>query len=783
MRSSFSRLPPYFIENIGQYPSDARFVARRSGGVVAFTDRGLSFAATKLVKDGMRRWALAAFDFGNTGEPTGRTAPIGRAPLPSNSNYFRGSDASKWYAGARHFEELLYEDIAPGVDLVVLVRDGDLAYDLHLDEGANVAEVEFVAHGCEDSVLEPDGTLRFESEAGTIRHAAPRAWYELPDGTTEPVVCRFERRGRDRFGFGIDAPRLAARLVIDPGLIWSTYFGGDVDEEIRAIDFQSGLVTVAGSTSSDATTFPVFPTTAPPNVQADLAGGPNSPEDAFVARLDPSQQGAAQLVWATYLGGTAVDVAHAVVVQANGNFAVVGKTTATGSAPSDFPVTTSTAIQATHPRAASGIASFVTYVTVAAGPTLNLAYSTFYGHPGMDTWANAVDLNDGRIITFGGRIETSWGGSGTIPFQAPTDPVQPWDLSLDNLQWEGYFARIDRGNPASTPPIPAKVVYATYLSHTTASGGPGTWPPGAGIGAYEEVTSVKYRGGFVYLGGYADSWDMNFGSNAFKRTTDKNFLNWNGYVMQFDTASTLESQQLVYGTFIGGDTPISDGMGNSSRANDHLYDIDVFQGAIYACGWTNAADFPVTTYSSTNVEAPGYWHLPPQWIKDTAFVVKLIPEFNPPNFLQDLRYGTYLGGSEVDWAHSIARISSQAVVVAGYTTSDGSAGFAFPTAGAGSAPYDSTHDGGEDGFLTYLNWSTPPSPSGHPILSQLRYSTFHGSSDNDKCFAVAADGLTAYVGGSTYSTAFPTTPSAFDVSLGGNKDGFASSFGLPASYP
>lgn len=73
-------------------------------------------------------------------------------------------------------------------------------------------------------------------------------------------------------------------------LVWSTYFGGAGYENAQAVsvDPVSGLVTVGGTTAS-AIRFPGNP------VQPALAGG----ADAFVARFDPSQNGAAQLVWGT----------------------------------------------------------------------------------------------------------------------------------------------------------------------------------------------------------------------------------------------------------------------------------------------------------------------------------------------------------------------------------------------------------------------------------------------------------------------------------------------------
>ena len=103
-----------------------------------------------------------------------------------------------------------------------------------------------------------------------------------------------------------------------------------------------------------------------------------------------------------------------------------------------------------------------------------------------------------------------------------------------------------------------------------------------------------------------------------------------------------------------------------------------------------------------------------------------------------LNYSTFLGGTNMDIGYAIDADSSGAAYVTGSTSS-----LDFPTVN----PYQATRDSGTDCFVTCF------SPSG----SALVFSTYLGGDNEDIAFSVRAgtDG-TCWVGGSTYSTDFPT---------------------------
>ena len=159
-------------------------------------------------------------------------------------------------------------------------------------------------------------------------------------------------------------------------LLYSTYLGGrDTDKGLGIAVDNSGKVYVTGITSSMN-----FPVANP--FQASYQGS----QDAFVAKLDPSQSGGASLVYSTYLGGTATDEGFAIAVDAIGNAYITGDT---GS--NNFPL----AIPF-QPTISGGFDAFLTKLS-AAGTTL--LYSTFIGRGSNDRGLGvAVDTSGNAYV-------------------------------------------------------------------------------------------------------------------------------------------------------------------------------------------------------------------------------------------------------------------------------------------------------------------------------------------------------------------------------------------------
>jgi len=250
------------------------------------------------------------------------------------------------------------------------------------------------------------------------------------------------------------------------------------------------------------------------------------------------------------------------------------------------------------------------------------------------------------------------------------------------------------------------LVYSTYLGGAASD---------SGVGIAVDTA------GHAYVTGFTESADFPTTPGAFQPTLAG--VNGDAFVTKLNVLGT----GLVYSTYLGG-TASNAGVGIA---------IDT-TGNAYVTGNTQSTNFP-TTIGAFQPTLAGSMN---------AFVTKL-------NALgTGLVYSTYLGGSAGDSGVGIAVDTASSAYVTGSTHSSD-----FPTtAGAFEATFVGAF-GAEDAFVTKLN-STG---------SALVYSTYLGGTGQDHGQSIAVDSSgNAYVTGVTESTNFPTTPGAFQTTIGGS---------------
>jgi len=184
-------------------------------------------------------------------------------------------------------------------------------------------------------------------------------------------------------------------------LVFSTYYGGDLQEVARAIGVDArGNVYIAGQTTS-----PNLPVSFN-SVQSVAALLP----DAFVARFDPL---GTVLVYGTFLGGSADEIANALAVDSLGNAYVGGQTFS-----SNFPLRNDGPIRSEEFR--GGADAFLARISAGGN---QLQFSTHLGGAGTDsiqavaidgrgrTWVTGV-TDSANLLTTEGALATRPIGAG-----------------------------------------------------------------------------------------------------------------------------------------------------------------------------------------------------------------------------------------------------------------------------------------------------------------------------------------------------------------------------------
>lgn len=238
------------------------------------------------------------------------------------------------------------------------------------------------------------------------------------------------------------------------------------------------------------------------------------------------------------------------------------------------------------------------------------------------------------------------------------------------------------------------------------------------------------RDGVVSMAG--QTWSSDFPTTLGAWDTS-NAGNSDAFVTRLDPRQPA-TRQLVYSTFLGGASYEWVGLIETDPA-----------GVMTLAGSSASPDFPTT---------PGAWSTRGRGGTD-VFLVRL--DHRQPG-AQQLLYSTLLGGSTYEEPSGLDVDVGGIATFTGWTDSGD-----FPTT---SGAWSRTRMGQGDAFLVRLD------PT-RPTIAQLTYSTFLGGSGTECAWDLSTDATgVATIVGNTYSTNFPTTPGAWDVTHGGGSDAF-----------
>lgn len=503
-------------------------------------------------------------------------------------------------------------------------------------------------------------------------------------------------------------------------LIFSTYLGGSGNEQAFGVAIDSqGDACVIGTT--DSADFPLRNA-----LQTNYGGN----TDAFLTKIKGD---GTDLIYSTYLGGSGLDEAYAVVLDAGNNVYMTGATAST-----DFPT-----VNPLQPQnRGGGSDAFVTKIN-AQGSTV--IYSTYLGGSAVDvSYGIALDANLNAYVAgntfstdfniFNALQATNRGNSDAF--------VARVSLNGTSLIYSTYlggsggdFARGIAVDSTSNAYVVGRTISTDFNIRNALQP--------ANRGEFDVfVSKVNFTGSQLvystYLGGASD--DLGYGiaidssGNAYV-TGDTRSTNFNtksplqatnsGGLDAFVTKIDLTGAALVYSTYLGGS---GEDLGLSIALDS--------AGNAYITGITSSNDFatrsPIQAVSRGGLE---------------VFVTKIFADAS------DIAFNTYFGGNGSDTGNAIAVDAGGNSYVVGATTSTN-----LPT----RTPIQATNRGSLDAFIVKF------SPTGSNIV----YSTYLGGLFGDSARGVAVNvGGSAFVVGNTFSNDFPVQ-SPFQANNRGEGDAF-----------
>lgn len=724
-------LPLFFEPNQGQTDPQVKFLARGAGYSLFLT---ANEAVLEMQPSAVSRQRSTGNVIRMRLEGANSPARVsGVEPLRGKSNYFIGNDPAKWHRNIPQFARVNYSSVYPGVDLVYYGSQGQLEYDFLVAPGADPGQIVLTFDGASASL--DSGDLVLSTSQGHLLFHAPQI-YQQEGNTRKTIAGRFRQLAGNKVGFTLGAYDRGRELVIDPVLNYSTYLGGSGSESLVQVAVDSGLnIYVAGSTTSAD-----FPGTSG-GFQPHLSG----PSDIFIAKLNPAAN--PQLIYATYLGGSADEDAAGVAVDSSLFVYVAGTTTS-----ANFPTTDNAFQKAADVPPGPGPHGFLSKLDVNAN---QLLYSTYLA--GSNAAGNASDQVTGLAID--GKQDAFVTGTTTSTDLPSTSVGFPANLNGYQQQSNGGTSQFFASKIDTTGTGFSSMLYSTYFGGSTVPTGFTLTTDGGGV-AVDTGGNMYFTGGMNFIGGLPPLFPLlNAQQTCLNQPGTSTCANSSGALDAFVAKinpNLVGTASLLYSTYLGGsgdDTGIGIAVDASANA--------------YVTGKTNSTDFPVTTgafqlcLNNTSTTTP----CPPSTALD-AFIGKI---GNPvsPSTVFPLNYATYLGGSDAlggsgdDVGQAIAVDAVQAVHVTGSTDSR-NLDVLNPITnqnGTGVAT---------DAFVALILTTG----SGRAAGDDLSYL---GGGDFDRGTGIALDFNNAtYVAGDTKSTDFPIPPPIvpFQDHLNGVQDAF-----------
>lgn len=303
--------------------------------------------------------------------------PQGADPINGYFNFIYAPVATNQHLHVPGFKRITYNNLYDGIDLV-FYSSGENSnatsprYEFIVHPGADLSKIKFRYEGATQLALDETGNFQLGTAHGHITETKPSCFVE---GLKESIGGSFELKKNVKSFSRVNYDH-SRYLIIDPNIIWGTYFGGDKADIIAEVSVGSDDKPVI-----DGHSVSLVHIASAGAYQSNFAGGIY---DWYIAKFNVD----GTLDWATYFGGDDKDYCFALDIDHEDNIIAGGNSESQGLAtPGAFK------------DSVDGLKSDM--LVAKFSPEGNLIWSTYFGGSGSEDVRNIVSDPDGSLYLSG----------------------------------------------------------------------------------------------------------------------------------------------------------------------------------------------------------------------------------------------------------------------------------------------------------------------------------------------------------------------------------------------
>ncbi len=524
-----------------------------------------------------------------------------------------------------NYGKITIKNIYPGIDWVLYQKSqdsglgiqelgirnkdlgsvGGLKYDFIVHPGADPSLIKLRYKWTDKPALLKDGSVKISTPMGDILEGAPESYVQ---GKEQKVNTQYVLLGNNEIGFKVNKYNPEDVLIIDPALIWATYFGigkSNQASEGASIHSDKTNVWVTGSTSINP-----FPTLNPGGAYfLNIFAGADL---VFISQFTIS----GILVWSTYYGGgkgygkLLVGNNGGLSINSDGaNVWVTGSTNAT-----NFPTL--------NPLGGA-------YYQPMLGPGDSVSGSAFilqFTTSGVRKWATY----------YGGNA--SLRGGGDFGSSIYSDGINVW---VTGTTGSTDFPILNPLGGVYYQPFNGGAQDAFVLQFTTS--GVRKWATYYGGGANDQGFSINSDGNYAWVTGYTASGDFPTQNLPGAYNQPVLIASQNAFILQFAISGICK-----WATYYGGSKSERGASISSDGKN------------VWVTGNTSSKDLP-----TVNPGGGAYFQ---GGLSAGAIINTFILQFNVAT--SACHWATYYGGSVIDQGTSISSDGKNVWVYGNSSSSD-----------------------------------------------------------------------------------------------------------------